>query len=139
MDGAAPKKHAIHEGIVKTKTHPLELSLHFRENILSMPTSEEIPQNLLLRVLEPPWMRAAGLRPVAKPPILVILSAFLSITQYAVCFTDLFEALFGASVPWITVRMRLQRKSSVNLLDLFRRSILRYSKDIVVVFVGHSI
>src|SRR5438128_2092391 len=65
--------------------------------------------------------------------VAVVLVALLGVAQHLVGAVDLLEALLGALIARIYVRMMLARQFAVGLLDLFLRSAPFESKHIVVV------
>src|SRR5437870_4085665 len=65
--------------------------------------------------------------------VAVVLVALLGVAQHLVGAVDLLEALLGALIARIYVRMMLARQFAVGLLDLFLRSAPFESKHIVIV------
>jgi len=100
-----PKENTVEEGIVKAKSHALEFPLQFRKEVLRVAALVEIPQDVFLRISKTILgATTIGTLLIAKPAVLVILSAFLGITQDAVGFVDALEAFLrrGASLGFLS-------------------------------------
>ena len=127
------KEHAVEEGIVEAKSHPLEFSLQFREEVLRIATPVEIPQDVFLRVAKTILGTSTVLLLIPNTPKLIILSAFLGITQDTVGFTDALEAFLSSLIVGVPVRMGLEREFAVGLLDFFRGGLGCNSQGLVVI------
>lgn len=109
----APEKEVIDKIRIESHAH----FLHLRKEILGLPAGEKIVQYFFLGIAETGAPGGVGV--VSQIAVLIVLGAFLRVRQNAVGFVYLLETFFGPGVPRISVRMRLEGKFPVSLLDIF--------------------